>query len=410
MPRLHIKGVVKIMNVVREQLSAGIPASEVDDFRNMVTGAVAQVEQICWKNRSSPERLPAPTFRAYQFLKTLDLDELPVRSRADPPPKKQIRITNLISNSNAVHTELARLAQQAGRGAKSRRSFREGELGNVLTRIQSTVATVEGIFRDEAASPADLPSRSRRAFQWLKFLSEPETLQLHLATLRTALRASRQATCRKEIPAAKRKLPVRVELYNTPALFRARVQAGAIRIVANEGFLGAPGQVIKALVCAALLGKAGRHLSKVKEYANTEEFAEVILALELSDATAETTTRGQHYDLEKVFARVNAGYFGGSLPRPRLTWNATLTHRKLGHYQLMTDTVMISITLDDRRIPGYVIDFVMYHELLHKKLGVQIVNGRHYAHTKTFRAEERKFRRYAEAQAFLRKSGEKLAA
>jgi hypothetical protein len=84
-----------------------------------------------------------------------------------------------------------------------------------------------------------------------------------------------------------------------------------------------------------------------------------------------------------------------------LTWNRTITHRKFGHYQPTTDTLMVSITLDQAEVPVYAIEFVMYHELLHKQLGVEVVNGRRYAHTSEFRARERAFPHYEQAQVFL---------
>ncbi|MFN2286346.1 MAG: topoisomerase II, partial [Anaerolineae bacterium] len=84
-----------------------------------------------------------------------------------------------------------------------------------------------------------------------------------------------------------------------------------------------------------------------------------------------------------------------------LTWNKTLTHRKFGHYQTTTNTVMLSLSLDDAAVPPYVVDFVMYHELLHKHLGIKFVNGRRYAHTAEFRDAERRFAQYAQAETFL---------
>jgi hypothetical protein len=64
---------------------------------------------------------------------------------------------------------------------------------------------------------------------------------------------------------------------------------------------------------------------------------------------------------------------------------------------------MISIALDRRDVPPYVIDQVMHHELLHKKLGTNYINGRTISHTPEFRAEEQRFKHYQEAQAFLAK-------
>ncbi len=62
---------------------------------------------------------------------------------------------------------------------------------------------------------------------------------------------------------------------------------------------------------------------------------------------------------------------------------------------------MISRTLDYADVPAFVIDFVMYHELLHKKLGVAWRNGRRAVHTPAFRREENRFEQYTAAEAAL---------
>jgi predicted metal-dependent hydrolase len=63
---------------------------------------------------------------------------------------------------------------------------------------------------------------------------------------------------------------------------------------------------------------------------------------------------------------------------------------------------MLSVTLDDPSVPAYVVDFVLYHELLHKKHGSNLVNGRRLAHSSGFRAEERQFAEYAAAEQRLK--------
>jgi hypothetical protein len=49
----------------------------------------------------------------------------------------------------------------------------------------------------------------------------------------------------------------------------------------------------------------------------------------------------------------------------------------------------------------------MYHELLHKKHGETIINGRRFVHTPEFRREEQQFEQYAKATAFLNKLSRK---
>jgi predicted metal-dependent hydrolase len=80
----------------------------------------------------------------------------------------------------------------------------------------------------------------------------------------------------------------------------------------------------------------------------------------------------------------------------------------MGHYDFFRDLVMLSVTLDDPDVPDFVVDFVMYHELLHKVMGSKVVNGRRYAHTPAFREAERAFPRYEEAEAFLKATAREM--
>ena len=78
-----------------------------------------------------------------------------------------------------------------------------------------------------------------------------------------------------------------------------------------------------------------------------------------------------------------------------------LTGTKFGHYRQHRDTVMLSVSLDTEGVPAHVVDFVMYHELLHKRHGAILVNGRRLVHTPAFRADERLFVRYEDAERYL---------
>ena len=54
-------------------------------------------------------------------------------------------------------------------------------------------------------------------------------------------------------------------------------------------------------------------------------------------------------------------------------------------------------------MPGYAIGYVLYHEMLHLRHPMQIVNGRCHYHTPAFRQDELKFDRYEDAlKALLR--------
>ena len=95
-----------------------------------------------------------------------------------------------------------------------------------------------------------------------------------------------------------------------------------------------------------------------------------------------------HPVLEQSFMRLNEQFFSGLMDQPNLVIGKGIT--KLGHYELGTDTVNISGSLLDH---SELLDYVMYHELLHKKHQFTGSGTRHTYHSAAFRAEERKFPR-----------------
>lgn len=397
-----------MMNQARERLAAGLPEQEIPAFQEWVRRNIATIETACQQAGIDPSRLAAPTYRAYRYLKELDLNNLPIRQGEAPPAGRKVRITNLVTAETTTQNSLWDIIKEGEAGLDLTRPA--SSAARLLAKIQTRCAELDRILQESQASASGLPVQSRRAYQWLKFLSDGENFSAHLAALKIARRAGQQAPCKKRLPAAVRQIPVQVEFAHQAVLYRTRTGPQLIEISAHQGFIAAPPEMIEALVCAALQGKESPHLERVRLFAASEEFAEILAALELAGESGEPNARGQHYDLGQVFERVNAAYFGGRLERPRLTWNRVLTHSKLGHYQPATDTVMISITLDQAYVPPALIDFVMYHELLHKDLGIAVVNGRRYAHTPAFRERERQFRGYATVQEQLHEIARRVGA
>lgn len=92
--------------------------------------------------------------------------------------------------------------------------------------------------------------------------------------------------------------------------------------------------------------------------------------------------------LEESFDRVNEKYLYGLLEKTNLIWgNASLS--KFGSYDYGTDTIMISKVLQDVELE--MLDYVMYHEMLHKKHKFTRKNNRSYHHTAKFKRKEREF-------------------
>ena len=92
--------------------------------------------------------------------------------------------------------------------------------------------------------------------------------------------------------------------------------------------------------------------------------------------------------LEESFDRINDTYFNGMLDKPNLQWGNSSTS-KLGSYEYGSDTITISTIFKNER--REFLDYVMYHEMLHKKFKFQSKNGRNLHHSNEFKKMEAKF-------------------
>ncbi len=121
-----------------------------------------------------------------------------------------------------------------------------------------------------------------------------------------------------------------------------------------------------------------------------------------------TTSKGSVYDLEEMFDALNRKYFADAIPKPVLTWSARKTYRILGHHDAAHGHITISKSLDSPLVPRYVVEYVMFHEMLHIHHPTKHVNGRRYNHTAAFRRDERKFAYYEQAETWIERNVRRL--
>jgi hypothetical protein len=115
-----------------------------------------------------------------------------------------------------------------------------------------------------------------------------------------------------------------------------------------------------------------------------------------------TAPEGRRHNLKDVFDRMNARYFGGALDRPLLGWSRVPSRRVLGHYDAAHRSIVLSPILDRPGVPDFLVDYVMFHEMLHIKHPVETRGARRRIHPRSFRDEEKTFERFAEVKAALR--------
>jgi hypothetical protein len=257
---------------------------------------------------------------------------------------------------------------------------------------------IESICTQHQVTPAALAAPSRAAYTWMKFLTSEPNLELHLDTLRRANEIGTEIIATQKQGVGE----IFIELSNGSSLYKCQTIGKLTILSISEGFIRSSDEVLTAVLHSALVGKTEASNQLIRQFGVSEECSDVMLELDLIAQVEAETAQGSCYDLDEMFATIDREYFGGNMLKPRLMWSGILSHRKLGHYERTRDRVVLSQVLDDRRVPRYVVEFVLYHELLHKHHGVKWVNGRCLAHTPEFRHSERKFRQYREAESFLK--------
>ncbi len=102
--------------------------------------------------------------------------------------------------------------------------------------------------------------------------------------------------------------------------------------------------------------------------------------------------------LKESFDRVNDKYFFGLIEMPNLVFGPR-SRSVLGNYNFKSDTITISSILKKNQ---ELLDYVMYHEALHKKNKFKRSGSKTYYHTSKFRKEEREFENQEEIEKKLK--------
>jgi hypothetical protein len=110
---------------------------------------------------------------------------------------------------------------------------------------------------------------------------------------------------------------------------------------------------------------------------------------------------GNVHDLAPMFLRLNKEYFAGKLHRPRLGWSRRNWRAQLGCFDPGLDQIVMNKRLDEKEVPPYVVEYVLYHEMLHVRHPIRVAACGLQAHSAAFRAEERRFAHFARAHKFL---------
>jgi predicted metal-dependent hydrolase len=188
-----------------------------------------------------------------------------------------------------------------------------------------------------------------------------------------------------------------------------RLRNGKLLVRLSDLLEGAPATVLRA-IAHILLAKIYRqpidraHAARYRKYVASHDIVrKTHLVRQMRGHKRLRPARGHFYDLDTIFEDLNMRFFHGLMARPRMSWSQTRTRRILGHYDPAHNAIVISRIFDHFAVPPFVLEYIVYHEMLHLKHPVRLRGSRRCVHSAEFHAEEKLFPRLAEANAFLKR-------
>ena len=188
-----------------------------------------------------------------------------------------------------------------------------------------------------------------------------------------------------------------------------RLRNGKLLVRLSDLLEGAPETVLRA-IAHILLAKMYRRpvdrgqAARYRKYVASHDIVrKAHLVRQMRGRKLLRSARGHFYDLDTVFEDLNTHFFHGLMARPRMSWSQSNTRRILGHYDPAHNAIIISRIFDHPAVPSFVLEYIVYHEMLHLKHPVRLRGSRRCVHSPEFQAEERLFPHIAEANAFLKR-------
>ena len=184
-----------------------------------------------------------------------------------------------------------------------------------------------------------------------------------------------------------------------------RRSCGWAEFEVSDYMADAPPEVMEGMaetIFSRITRKARKNYpKKMLDWISSEEFVKAKQPLYLMRSHNLTGTPvGQHADLRESYERLVKT---GLVPRYEnlaITWTKQPTARRVGFCSVLMKVIIISSELDRPEVPAFVLDYVLYHELIHLMHGFDPFGQRHNA---DFQSLEKLYPKHEEAEEWLKK-------
>jgi len=165
-------------------------------------------------------------------------------------------------------------------------------------------------------------------------------------------------------------------------MVRSRRRDGHVELKVSDIFEGAPPEVMNGLAnmifSQLYRKKRGRYTKEILDWMMSDDFVRSKQPIFLKRSRNLTrSAAGEHIDLDDSYERlIDLGLVDrdGNIV---ISWTKRDNAKKIGYCSFFMRVVVISSILDSPDTPPFVIDYILYHELLHLRKGVDPLRRHH---------------------------------
>ncbi len=160
---------------------------------------------------------------------------------------------------------------------------------------------------------------------------------------------------------------------NTDMIYQWHLGNDGLHVTVSDMFRDATEPVIESLAHVLLtrcykLRCPHEHMQNYQRFFSCQETVQRSRRLYLQrNKNIVLNAQGKYYNLSKIFDKLNDAFFDGKLEKPIMGWTKRVSYQTFGFCIRQFNTIILNRVLDDDRVPRYVIEFILYHEMLHLK-------------------------------------------